>query len=104
MPDPLTDQLIQRQLQDPQAAWQKASSIGADTMKPMEAGLPRGVPDPISILKLIREMNIPKLGQRIAEFSPVGEEGAYNALRQGAQKLIDPAEQAYLRILGKGGR
>jgi hypothetical protein len=45
-----------------------------------------------------------KLGERLAEFAPVGGEDAYNALRAIPKKVIDPAEEAFKRILMMGGR
>lgn len=44
------------------------------------------------------------LGERAADFTPVGGEGLYNVARTGLKKVMDPAEAAYHAILAKGGR
>ena len=39
-----------------------------------------------------------------AEFTPPGAEAVYNAARPAAQKVVDPVQAAYLRLLAAGGR
>lgn len=112
MPDPLTDQLIQRQLQDPQAAWQHASSIGSDVpqTKDFTFSMMPGLPGN-GLLKRLAELfaspqptppsNFSTLGEQLPEFTPKGGEEVLNQLRGGGNSLM---EKVYQNILQKGGR
>lgn len=127
MPDQLTAELMSRQLNDPQAAWQKASSIGADPTTDInnptnwKLGMMPNLPGSgwmKRILEILSSSDVqpskadintlpqsPTLGEHLPEFTPVGGEGALNAGRAGAvEKAINPIERVYLNILRKGGR
>lgn len=122
MSDPLTEQLISRQVQDPQAAWQKASSIGADPIAeaihnpnnwlrgemPLVSGAVPGMQWLLKLLKIAPSTpiasppsNFATLGEKLPEFTPVGGEEALNAGRRGLSSAV---EKVYQGILQKGGR
>lgn len=44
------------------------------------------------------------LGRQVAEYTPVGGEAAYNAMRPAARPVTDLAEQGYQNVLARGGR
>lgn len=127
--DALQQELIARQLQDPMLALRNAERIGAAPEPEfMEAGLPTGKNAIFEAMRRAGKFSgerttgsfsptnlatgeaegltkwLPKLSERIAEFAPRGGEDVVNAFRGGVAKVVDPVEQAYLRILGKGGR